>query len=217
MSQTWKAGTAAAVITPEAPLWLAGYGGIRQAEGKRHDLWVKTLALEDGEGRRAGVLTSDLVGFSRGTLDRLHEALAHRHGLTPDRIMLTYSHNHCAPVTSGVLVDYYPLDDSQWRQVADYSRWLEECILEVIDAAFSHLAPATLAAGSGAATFAVNRRNNREAEVPDLQAQGLPLRGPVDHRVPLLAVRGEDGDLSAILFGYACHTTTLNDTLWCGD
>jgi hypothetical protein len=217
MSASWKAGTAAATITPEEPLWLAGYGGIRQAEGKRHDLWIKALALEDGEGRQGLVLTSDLVGFSKSMFDRLLDSIQRRHGLSADRVMLTYSHNHCAPVTSDVLTDYYPLDDDQWRQVEEYSRWLEARILEVIGASFERLAPATLAAGEGRATFAVNRRNNREAEVPDQVAAGLPLQGPVDHRVPVLAVRDAEGQLTAILFGYACHTTTLNDCLWCGD
>ena len=35
----WKAGVAKAVITPEQPLWMAGYGNRdHPAEGKVHDL-----------------------------------------------------------------------------------------------------------------------------------------------------------------------------------
>lgn len=213
----WKAGAARAVITPDPPLWLAGYGGIRRAEGKRHDLWVKALALEDDGGRRAVILTSDLVGLSHGMCRRFCAALQVRHGLTPAQVMLTYSHNHCAPVTSDVLVDYYPLDDTEWALVDDYTRWLEQQILATIEEALGRLTPATLSSGEGTATFAVNRRNNREPEAPDLLARGAPLRGPVDHSVPVLAVRDAHGDLLALLFGYACHTTTLNDCLWCGD
>ena len=44
-----------------------------------------------------------------------------------------------------------------------------------------------------------------------------PLAGPVDHSLPVLAVRGSSGDLRAVLFGYACHPTTLNFHKWCGD
>nr|HPG89491.1 hypothetical protein [Hyphomicrobium sp.] len=33
-------------------------------------------------------------------------------------------------------------------------------------------------------------------------------QGPVDHTVPVLAARAEDGRLLAVLFGYACHNTT---------
>ncbi|MFM7318675.1 MAG: hypothetical protein ACKO5E_17160, partial [bacterium] len=42
----WKAGVAKAVITPEKPVWLAGYGSKRVPDGKLHDLWMKALALE---------------------------------------------------------------------------------------------------------------------------------------------------------------------------
>ena len=41
--------------------------------------------------------------------------------------------------------------------------------------------------------------------------------GPVDHAVPVLTVTRPDGKLEAMLFGYACHPTTLNFTKWCGD
>ncbi|MEW4451207.1 hypothetical protein AB1L30_00805, partial [Bremerella sp. JC817] len=67
------------------------------------------------------------------------------------------------------------------------------------------------------ATFAVNRRNNTEAEVPALIERGEPLAGPVDHSVPVLSIERPDGSQAAVLFGYACHPTTLSFTTWCGD
>jgi hypothetical protein len=63
----------------------------------------------------------------------------------------------------------------------------------------------------------VNRRDNREADVPQLLAEGKPLKGVVDHAVPVLVVRTADGGLVAALFGYACHPTTLAFNTWCGD
>ena len=56
----WRAGVARTIITPEQPFWLAGYGSARLSEGKRHDLWVKALALEDSRQNRAVVVTSDI-------------------------------------------------------------------------------------------------------------------------------------------------------------
>jgi len=53
--------------------------------------------------------------------------------------------------------------------------------------------------------------------VPTLLAKGEPLKGPVDHTVPVMTVGRTDGAVVAILFGYACHPTTLNFTKWCGD
>ena len=43
------------------------------------------------------------------------------------------------------------------------------------------------------------------------------IRGPSDHDVPVMAVRGSDGQLRAILCGYACHATVLDGYQWCGD
>ncbi|HAH46056.1 MAG TPA: hypothetical protein DCM07_14620, partial [Planctomycetaceae bacterium] len=60
------------------------------------------------------------------------------------------------------------------------------------------------------------RRNNVEAEVPGLR-KAHDLKGPVDHSVPVLAVKDKDGQLKTLVFGYACHNTTLGIQKWCGD
>jgi hypothetical protein len=94
---------------------------------------------------------------------------------------------------------------------------METRMVEMIAEALTKLKPATLRLGAGRTGFAVNRRDNREAEVPELLARGSPLKGAVDHSVPVMTVTGADDKLMAILFGYACHPTTLNFTKWCGD
>ena len=43
------------------------------------------------------------------------------------------------------------------------------------------------------------------------------LQGPVDHDVPVLRVNVADGALKAIIFGYACHCTTLSFYQFTGD
>lgn len=215
---TWKAGVAKAVITPTQPMWLAGYGGRdRPAEGKLHDIWIKVLALEDAKGHRAVLLTSDLCGIPKWMDESVCETLKKQHGLDRSQIRLTYSHNHCAPVQRGELEDYYPLDEKQQALVDEYSDWLEKRFVETIGKALSSLRPARLEVGEGVCTFAVNRRNNKEAEVPALLARGEKPRGPVDHSVPVLAVRTPEGKLMAVVFAYACHNTTLNFYQWCGD
>ncbi len=213
----WKAGTARAVITPQQPVWLSGYAGKRVPQGKLHDLWIKVLALEDGQGQRAVVLTSDLIGFSRPAYLDLCRRLNEKYQLTPDQVMLTFSHTHSGPVLRESLLDYFPLDHEALALVNDYSRQLEDQIVDVVGKALGNLAPAVLATGTGTATFAVNRRNNREAEVPQLLARDEALQGPVDHTVPVLSVRTPQGKLKAVLFGYACHNTTLSGLEYNGD
>ena len=49
----WKAGSAAIVVTPDEPMWMAGYASRdKPSEGTAQDLYVKALALEDQKGTR---------------------------------------------------------------------------------------------------------------------------------------------------------------------
>lgn len=214
---SWQAGVARCVITPRNDVWLAGYGSKRVAEGTIHDLWAKVLALQAPDGKRAVLVTTDHMGMSRTVYDAIFGAVHERYGLAPDEFMLTFSHNHCGPCLTDDLVDYYPADDAQRREVAEYTDWMVARVVDAVGEALADLRPASLAMGSGRCTFAVNRRENTEEEVPQMRAAGIPLRGVVDHDVPVLAVRGAEGELRAILFGYACHPTTLAFTFWCGD
>ena len=213
----WKAGTATTDITPDKPQWMAGYGGRdKPAEGTQHPLFIKVLAIEDATGRRGIVMSSDLLGIPQTIYDNTCTALKQRFGLDRAQIMLHASHSHCTPVLRGALYDAYPIKEEHKAAINTYSDQLEAKIVETVGKAFANLAPARLAAGQGLTRFAVNRRNNLEAQVPKLIEQGA-LKGPVDHSVPVLAVTGTNGALKAVVFGYACHNTTLSFYQWCGD
>lgn len=213
----WKVGLSKVVITPKKPVWLAGYGSMRVPDGKLHDLWMKAMAIEDRAGQRVVLITSDFQGVPRSMSDRVFARLASEHKLSRAQVMFTFSHNHCGPRLGDDLIDYYPVDADQERLVAEYTDEMVTATVKLVADALGNLAPAQLKQGMGKATFAVNRRNNREADVPMLMAEGKPLVGPVDHSVPILTVTRPDGRLVACLFGYACHPTTLSFLTWCGD
>lgn len=213
----WKAGVAKAIITPTKSVWLAGYGSKRVPDGKIHDLWMKSLALEDHQGNRVVMVTSDFQGIPKSMSDRVFERVREQYSLQRHQIMLTFSHNHCGPRLGDDLIDYYPVEPEQEQLVNEYTHEMVDKMVAVIGDSLERLAPAELAQGVGKATFAVNRRNNPEANVPKMIADGIPLVGPVDHSVPVLAIRRPGGELAAILFGYACHPTTLSFMTWCGD
>lgn len=213
----WKAGVARAVITPKTDVWLAGYSGRRSPDGKLHDLWMKGLALEDPQGHRAVLITSDFQGVPKDMSDVAFARIKQKFGLDRRDIMFTFSHNHCGPRLGSDLVDYYPVDDAQEKLVAEYTAQMVDQVVELVGSCLAKLAPAHLSTGEGTATFAVNRRNNREADVPSMIEKGIPLVGPVDHSVPIIKVTRPDGTIEAILFGYACHPTTLSFLTWCGD
>lgn len=210
LAQSWKAGVARVDITPTEPVWLGGFGSrAKPSEGVRQKIWVKALALEDETGARSVLLTSDLLGFTprmaRAAAD--HALRAHR--IPRERLAINSSHTHSAPVADGLLRPAYPYPYGAAEEAA-LARYTERLLAqanEAIDAAVQNLAPAALSFEQGNAGFATNRRRTRLRQLP----------GPVDHDVPVLAVRAPDGKLRAIVFGYACHATALSDNLVSGD
>lgn len=213
----WKAGIARQVITPETPVWLAGYGSERAPEETLHDIWMKALALEDNKGNRCVLITSDFQGVPKSMSDRVFAQIKTKYGLERKQIMFTFSHNHCGPRLGDDLYDYYPVDLAQVKLVNEYTDLMVVKTVELIGRALTNLAPANLQMGSGHTTFAVNRRNNREADVPAIRKAGKALVGPVDHSIPIMTVTRPNGKLDAVLFGYACHPTTLSFKKVCGD
>ena len=213
----WRAGTAKVAITPRQPMWMSGYAArTRPSEGAVHDLWAKALAIRDPSGRTVLLITLDVVGIDREVSNRIRSTLERSHGLGRDRIVLACSHTHCGPVVGTNLLTMYRIDDAERRRIAEYTKWLEDTVVKVAAEAVGHLREARLSWDNGRCDFAVNRRANREADVPGLRER-MALQGPVDHDVPVLRVSGPDGSLLSVVFGYACHCTVLDFNKFCGD
>jgi hypothetical protein len=217
---SWQAGVAKANITPPQFMPMSGYAsrGAKHAEEKLTDLWAKALVLQDADGRRALLITLDVIGLDRGLSLSVCGELQQRYGLERDQIALCASHTHTGPVVAKNLrpLHYMLLDESDRQLVDDYAALLQKQIVSVAGEAIENLDSAQLFWGSGSASFAVNRRNNPAAQVPQLRKENK-LRGPHDHDVPVLAVKDADGKLDAVVFGYACHCTVLSSFQWSGD
>jgi neutral ceramidase len=214
---SWQVGFGRRVITPRNDVWLAGYGTKRAAENTIHDIWVKVMAIKDPDGKCVVMATTDHMGMSKTVYESIFSKVNQRFGIDRADFMITFSHNHCGPCLRDDLVDYYPSDDVQRKAVDEYTDWMENQVTEAVGDALSDWQPANLFMGEGICTFAVNRRENPEAEVPGMISAGIPFKGVVDHYVPVLAVKSRKGDLLGVLFGYACHPTTLSFNSWCGD
>jgi neutral ceramidase len=204
----WKAGVARAAVTPTESIWMAGYAArTKPSEGVLKDLYVKALALEDERGATTVILTSDVIGFRRELADAIASRCREKFGLARDRLLLNSSHTHTGPIVGR----FKPPagHEAQEQVVARYTERLLDRAVETVGAAIRGAAPATLHFGQGLAGFAVNRRRDRPG------TRNLPA--PVDHDVPVLAVRRPGGELAAVLFGYACHNTTLGQYRISGD
>jgi Neutral/alkaline non-lysosomal ceramidase, N-terminal len=210
----FQAGVATKVITPREPLWMAGYAGRNKpSEGTEHDLYLKALAVDDADGTTLVFLTSDLIGVPRESYDAVASELARRAQVPRERFVWSSSHTHSGPVLAHSLTDMYPLDAEQTARIDRYTRDLERWAVETALAALADRKPARLSFGNGTAKFAINRRQATERGF----AIGRNPSGPVDTDVPVLRVEGDQGAVRAIVFGYACHNTTLDYYRWCGD
>src|SRR5262249_1306628 len=119
----------------------------------------------------------------------------------------------CGPVLSDNLGDMYNLPVAEAKKIDPYTQGLKSKLVDVVMAALKDLQPARLAYGQGTARFAVNRRE----PTPKGVINGFNPRDPVYHGVTVLGVESVEGKLRAVVFGYACHNTTMQFFQWCGD
>ena len=200
-SAGWRAGTAAVEITPNESLWMGGFARRKQpAQGTALPLMAKALALQAGAARPAVLVTTDLLGLTAAMTDAVAADVRRRTGIPRSHLLFNASHTHCGPVVDEQLSVAYDLTDAQWRDIRAYTARLKKDLAGLIVKAVSNLRPAAVAFARGEAGFARNRRLQFS---PD---------GPVDRSVPILRVTSADGAMRALVFGYACHNTTLQDT-----
>ena len=206
LAADFQAGVARVKITPPSPFWMSGYAArTHPSEGVEQELWAKALALQDAGGKPVVLVTTDLIGLPRAISDEVAQRVLGRFRVERSRLVLSASHTHCGPAVRRNLAVLYDFGEEDRRRVEAYGAALADQLVEVVGAALGNLAPARLSFGSGSVGFAANRRE----PTPEGVRIGVNPAGPVDHDVPVLKVAGEDGSLRAVLFGYACHNTTL--------
>ena len=217
---SWKAGLAKTRITPDKPLWMGGFGArTNVSQGTLQELYARALALDDGSRRPAVLVTADIVGFRAAVGKNIAERAEKQYGLPRARLILSSSHTHSGPLLADPLSIWcrWRLSAEQYRDVEDYTRELEDKVVAVVGAALRDLQPARLSFGYGETNFGVNRR--RKAEKGGAVSFVPNPEGPVDPHVPVLRVDSERGRLRGVVFGYACHTSTLlaDNYRFCGD
>ncbi len=214
ITREWKAGVARVNITPEGSIWMAGYASRdHPSEGVFHDLWSKALVIEDSLGKRAVLITNDLLEIPKYYSDRIRDRLEKDYGFSRSQIILNCSHTHSGPVMRDTLANWYPLDAEMERKVKKYSEDLEEKIVDMVGRAIIRMIPVEIYSGNGIARFQVNRRNNPEP----MSEFYTDLNGPNDYSVPVIKVEKKTGGIMAVAFGYACHSTVLSFYQICGD
>jgi hypothetical protein len=201
----YRAGFGRADITPRGPIRMAGYGSRNKpSEGVDAPLQVRALALHQGEGPPLLLVTADIIGFPHDLAEQIAGQVGKKWSLPRANILLVGSHTHTGPVI-GRRKGMFALEGAEAEAVAKYADLLVSKAVAAAAQALEKAEPVRLSFGRGRATFAVNRRVFRPGGVDF----GANPDGPVDHGVPVLCVEDPGGKVRAVVFGYACHCTTL--------
>lgn len=179
------AGAARVCITPPLPVQLAGYGVVRYGVEVFDDLYARALVCE-ADGRRAALVSCDLLWLERRNVARLRE-LIEPFGIAPDDCLIACTHTHSGPDT----IDWYdhaPVDPA----------WLETLLHQIAGAvgqAARRLKPVTAERLVGEVRIGLNRR----ARVDDQVRLSPNPAGPVDHTLTVLRLTGEAGLVASVV------------------
>jgi hypothetical protein len=199
-----RAGTAKKEITPAKPVMLAGYGSRRDLSQGVHDpISVRVVAFQQ-DGKKLVLVSTDILGFYGGTAASMRKAILAACGLEPSELFLAAIHTHGAPmVTLGA--------EKVHANNVEYTKTLETQLVAAVREALAHTAPVQIAVGAGSSPIGACRREYVKDAAGKTQVQlGRNPAVLTDREVQVLRVsRADTGDLAAVVFAYATHSTAM--------
>ena len=221
-----RVGVAQAAITPtlsaERTVWIAGYQGNRPAKMVHDDLWVRALALQDGE-RGVVLAVCDLLGFNRPLLLRVRQGLAaaealKRAGIKPEEVHVAATHTHSGPDTIGL---WGPSEGTSGVD-AQYIEFLITTVARCVEEAVAAMAPARLKVATGSAPGL--SRNDRFRDIleacgiRDYASRDIPAEAEIlDPDFAVMQVLGAAGSVMATVVNWACHPEMSHTNLITSD
>ena len=201
-----KIGVAQVDVTPDYPIRLNGFAKRKtESDGVLGRIWVKALAFADEKEGPAILIATDGLGVPASLVDEVARRLAQPLNLKRERLTITATHTHSAPMLRGVAnaIFGHDLSAEEWEHSDRYTEEFTNALEAVALAAVKDARPARLEFATGKVGFAINRRTKG---------------GPTDHDLPLLIVRDvSDGKPRAVWFSYACHCVVLAESKIHGD
>jgi neutral ceramidase len=207
-----QVGVAVVDITPDYPIRMVGYESRKtESDGVVSRLKARALAIgDDGEagGGPSVLVAVDNCAVGSKVTEEVAARLNKKVGLKRERFVVCSTHTHCAPGLSSGLDFIFgnPLPPDQRARIDRYTATLTDAIESAAMAALKDRAPASLSWGQGRAGFTANRRVLKDGKWVGF---GVNPNGPVDPSLPVLIASDAAGKVRAVLFGYACHCTTL--------
>jgi len=198
-----RAGAAKVDITPQKRVKMAGYSSRTGfAEGVHDPLFARVVAFENN-GRRLVLVSTDNLGFYDGTTDYLRKPILEEFKLEPSELFLCGTHTHSAPTLT---IDKEKGEPNN----LEYTEGLKNKLIEAIHQAIGNKSQVQMGVGIGYCPIGANRR---ELKLDSSKGNSIELGrnpyGPTDKEVLVVKVAKPDGKATAVLFGYATHSTCL--------
>jgi hypothetical protein len=200
-------GVATRDVTPPVGIYARSWGAATHevAEGV-HRPFAATAAMfapMAGAEPTLALVAVDLGWFQYVPDEsELRATILRRTGLEEEALLINMSHTH-----GGANVNSRLADKPGGELIQPYIEHLTAQIAAAIIEAREGLTPAWVTYGAGRCALATNR------DLWDAEAQrfatGYNPDAPADDTLLVARVTGEDGELRATLFNYACHPTTL--------
>ena len=189
-----KVGISTADITPEGPAWLSGFAARKEVSRGVHRNLTATCVVFDNGATRLAFVALDILCILEKQLEGLRAA-GQMAGIPPQNLTVNFSHTHYAP----------GIEDERNAGYADLFQSRTESLFQ---AAVDDLQPAVLDYTVGSCTMGINRRQRGADGKIGFRPEP---RNPIDPDVPILRVLSPDGRVRSVIFGYACHPTSIGN------
>ncbi|WP_127585831.1 hypothetical protein [Paenibacillus koleovorans] len=214
-----KFALAKARITPEQPVFLAGFGGRKtKREGVLDDIYAKTALLQEGNMTLL-VVTLDALGGDRSFMTGIRAALKEAFGLNAEQILVNFSHTHFSMYLTGeeptgrrggysMGQDHWPERDLDvdYSEDIEYYRRLRDQLVALAAECYAKLEVGTLQAVQGTTAANISRRLTT--------AEGVGMRPNakerIDRDLSVLQLTDRSGMMRGLLFSFACHPTSMS-------
>jgi hypothetical protein len=142
------------------PVWIAGFGNNRAANGIHDDLWASTMIIDDGRTRIA-IVSLDLIGFMNNAVNDVRRMISPDAGIS--YLIVTSTHSHEGPDMLGL----WGSKPFKSGVNPEYLEFVKKQIAISVEAAAMNLRPSRLEISEDMTAAAGFLRDSRTPEVFD--------------------------------------------------
>ncbi len=198
-----RCGAAAVNIEADDSMVIGGGIGPGLATGQEGQLRAVAVVVEKPGAAKVALVACDVLFVTQDFVDAALEEIKKSTGIPPSAVLVNATHTHHAPSTGTV---------HGYQRDAVFIKRVQDAIVKSVETANAHLAN-----GDSEFLFKLGEENTVGANSRVLLSDNTiwwtgplddPLRhtGPFDPQLPVLAFRGADQKLRAVVYNHSTHT-----------